>query len=180
MNLALLSYVLLALSTVAASLFAARIPIMAGPFVASVVVMVASVVMMRVAVRARIAREVQDNDDGAFDFLASVRLVLRMLAELDESGEADCEVIHRRLDGLVDGPLFDFEEARSGLLALHGFAPYARVVSEFTRGERAVNRSWSAAVDGYPDEARASLGRAREIFTDLVGELERLARQSSR
>ena len=178
--MALLSYILLALSTVAASMFAARIPIMTGPFVASVVVMAAAVVMMRLSFRAKLAREVQDTSSGAFDFLNCLRRVLHVLDKLDKSGTGDCDEIHRELDGLVDGPLFDFAEARDGLLALYGFGPYARVISEFTHSEGMVNRAWSASVDGYPGEARASVARARELFAALIEVMENLEQQSSR
>jgi hypothetical protein len=135
---------------------------------------------MRLSFRARLAREVQDTGGGTFDFLDCLRRVLHLLDGLDKSGTADCDAIHRELDGLVDGPLFDFAEARGGLLALYGFGPYARVIGEFTRSERMVNRAWSASVDGYPGEARASVARARELFAELIEELEKLEQQSSR
>jgi hypothetical protein len=80
----------------------------------------------------------------------------------------------------VDGPLFDFAAARHNLLALYGFGGFARIVGEFSRGERAVNRAWSAAVDGYSQESRDYVAHSREIFAGLAGELDKLAVQSSR
>ncbi len=179
--MALFSYILLALSTVAACLFAARLPVMTAPLAASVLVMAVAVVLMRRGYRARLAREMAGGHGrGIFDFTASARGVLQTLERLESDQHSGCEQIHQALDKLVDGALFDFAEAREGLLALHGFGGFAKVVGEFSRGERAVNRGWSAAVDGYPHEARASVTRAREIFAGLVDELERLQRESSR
>ncbi len=179
--MAMFSYILLTLSTVAACLFAARIPVMTAPLAASVLVMAVAVLLMRRGYKARLAREMaSESGRGIFDFAASARGVLQTLERLESDEQAGCGQIHRELDRLVDGALFDFAEAREGLLALHGFGGFARVVGEFSRGERAVNRGWSAAVDGYPCEARASVARAREIFAGLVDELERLRRQSSR
>ena len=36
----------------------------------------------------------------------------------------------------------------------------AEVMGPFAGAERAMNRAWSALTDGYPEEARRSLGRA--------------------
>lgn len=177
--MAMLSYILLALATVGACLSAARIPVMTGPFALSVAGMVAGVVLMRRAYRARLAREISEDSGETFDFVAVARMVLNALSSLEERPEAGCEEIHVELDKLVDGPLFDFAMARNKLLAMHGFGGFARIVGEFSRGERAVNRAWSAAVDGYPQEARDYVTRAGEIFTGLVGELEKLEMQSS-
>lgn len=177
--MAIFSYILLSLATVGACLSAARIPVMTGPLAASVLVMVAAVLLMRHGHRRKLAREVSGDGGGTFDFVGSASKVLDTLGRLYESPEAACEEIHAELDRLVDGPLFEFAEAREGLLARHGFGGFARVVGEFSRGERAVNRAWSAAVDGYPNEARDSVARAREIFAALVGELEKLEEQPS-
>lgn len=179
--MAMFSYILLTLATVAACLFAARIPVMTTPLVASVTAMAVAVMLMRRGYRARLAREVASGSGReVFDFAASARGVLQTLERLESDEQAGCEEIQRVLDRLVDGALFDFAETREGLLALYGFGEFARVVGEFSRGERAVNRGWSAAVDGYPGEARASIARAREIFAGLADELDRLQRRSSR
>ena len=66
----------------------------------------------------------------------------------------------------------DRTQARDSLLAAFGFASYARVIAEFTRGERAASRAWSAAVDGYLDEAIKSLELAREVFAGVSEILE--------
>jgi hypothetical protein len=179
--MAMFSYILLTLATVAACLFAARIPVMTAPLVVSAAVMIAAVVMMRRGYKAKLAREVASaSGRGVFDFSASIKDVLNTLERLESDQQAGCEDFHRELDRLVDGALFDFAEAREGLLAMHGFGEFARVVGEFSRGERAVNRAWSASVDGYPHEARASVGRAREIFDGLIKELDELQRKVSR
>ena len=175
--MAMFSYILLTVSTVAACLFAARVPMMTAPLVASVAVMAASVVLMRRSYRARLEREVSSENGNLFDFSAAAGDVLGTLEILESDTQAGCERIHKELDRMVDGVLFDFAEARQGLMALYGFGGFAHVVGEFTRGERAVNRAWSAAVDGYPEEARSSVRRAREIFAGLAAELERLEKQ---
>jgi len=174
MNLRLASYMLLTLSTIAASMFAAHTPVMTGPFAASLAVMTVSVVLMRRACRKGIAAG--ETAGGAYDFSGGLTEVIGALDQLAAAGDPDCAAIHRELERLIEGPLFDFAQARGQLQAVCGFGPYARVIGEFTRGERAVNRAWSAAVDGYPGEARESLGRAREIFADVQKSVDELVR----
>ena len=172
--MALLSYILLAISTVGACLAGAKVPMLTGPFLVSVAVMVASVIMMRLAFRAKIARNISADNGESFDFIVATKTVLESLRALEANERVGCSEIHAELDKIVDGPLFEFAEARHNLLAIHGFGGFARIVGEFSRGERAVNRAWSAAVDGYLQESRVYVTRAREIFTDLAGEFDKL------
>jgi len=153
---------------------------MTEAFAACVIAMAAAVVLMRRAYKVELSRKVSQENGGTFDFNMAVKTLLDVLGDLEKRNESSCREIHAELDRLVDGPLFDFAEARHNLLAMYGFGGFARIVGEFSRGERAVNRAWSAAVDGYPDEARDYVTRAREIFTGLAGELAVFARQSSR
>jgi hypothetical protein len=39
---------------------------------------------------------------------------------------------------------------------------YADVMTEFAAAERYINRTWSAAADGYIDEVNASITRANQ------------------
>ena len=41
---------------------------------------------------------------------------------------------------------------------------YAEVMNEFAAGERYLNRVWSASVDGYIDEIKTYMGKARVQF----------------
>lgn len=62
-------------------------------------------------------------------------------------------------------------EQRQVLAQALGPGPYAEFMGQFSAAERDLNRAWSAAVDGYPVEARESLQRAAAGFD---GALERL------
>ena len=44
-------------------------------------------------------------------------------------------------------------------------------MSAFAAGERYLNRVWSASADGYVDEAREYIERAREQFVDAKNRL---------
>lgn len=54
----------------------------------------------------------------------------------------------------------DFADARSAISKRFGLSTYAEIMTEFAAGERYVNRSWSAAADGYVDEVRSCVDRA--------------------
>ncbi|MEA1997539.1 MAG: hypothetical protein U9N45_07855 [Gemmatimonadota bacterium] len=176
MNLKLAGYILFVVSTVAASVFASRIPVMTGSFAVSLLAMVLSLRLIRRGA----GKAVTDTDsagsgeDNYFDFagcLASIASALDALLEREE--HLSCEDIHTGLDSLIEGRVFEFAQAREELLNTCGFGPYARVMSDFTRAERAMNRAWSAAVDGYPAEAIESLKVSREIFCEVAKELNK-------
>lgn len=66
----------------------------------------------------------------------------------------------RCIDDECAEPFADFADARQALVKRFGLKVYADVMTEFASAERYVNRSWSAAADGYIDEVAASLKRA--------------------
>jgi hypothetical protein len=69
----------------------------------------------------------------------------------------DAEAIHHAVDPLLIGPVYEIAEGRESIRGAHGGRVYASVMDAFARGERKLNRAWSAAVDGHAPEARTSL-----------------------
>lgn len=57
-----------------------------------------------------------------------------------------------------------FVAARPVLIAQLGMSGFARLMDAFAAAERAVNRAWSAAADGVPNEALACVDRAAELL----------------
>ena len=79
------------------------------------------------------------------------------------------------IDRLFREDLNDFAEARESMIHVFGMQNYADVMSNFAAGERYINRVWSASTDGYVDEVRMYLERAREQFVEArrhFGELQ--------
>lgn len=62
--------------------------------------------------------------------------------------------------------LNNFAEARESMIHVFGMQNYADVMSNFAAGERYINRVWSASTDGYIDEVRLYLERARDQFVE--------------
>lgn len=73
------------------------------------------------------------------------------------------EAASEELEGLGEGVL-TLVEQRQVLAKSLGVGPYAEFMGQFSAAERDLNRAWSAAVDGYPQESRESLTRAAAGF----------------
>jgi hypothetical protein len=72
-----------------------------------------------------------------------------------------------------------FVEARETLAHIYGLQAYADIMSAFAAGERYLNRVWSASADGYADEARDYIGRARVQFGEARDKLEQAHRSAN-
>lgn len=70
------------------------------------------------------------------------------------------------IDRLFRADLDTFADARESMIHVFGMQDYADVMSHFAAGERYINRVWSASTDGYVDEVRAYLLRARDQFRE--------------
>ena len=93
--------------------------------------------------------------------------ILANLEELNQRGDG-LPVYDARfeIDRLFRDDLNNFAEARKSMIHVFGIQNYADVMSNFAAGERYINRVWSASTDGYVDEVREYLDRARNQFTE--------------
>ena len=120
-------------------------------------------------------RKVQREESRAGDRLAgnidildkSLARIMANLEELCQRGD-DLPVYDARfeIDHLFRDDLNNFAEARESMIHVFGIQNYADVMSNFAAGERYINRVWSASTDGYVDEVREYLERARRQFTE--------------
>ena len=94
----------------------------------------------------------------------------RILAELGSLDEAKADIppyeLRFEIDRRFRADLNRFVEARQSLAHIYGLQAYADIMSAFAAGERYLNRVWSASADGYADEAKEYIRRAREQFED--------------
>lgn len=78
----------------------------------------------------------------------------------------------KHIDDVLAEDFRIFADGRDSITAEHGLPVFAEVMSQFAAGERAVNRAWSAAADGYIDEAETCIERAEQMLrvaqTELV------------
>ncbi|MEM8681197.1 MAG: hypothetical protein AAGF97_17760 [Planctomycetota bacterium] len=121
------------------------------------------------------AAEAQQEDTRVSGEYATVRNSLDQLlsgiAELRGGiQDEDPQGIVDYIDDCLAEPFAEFADARNALIQRFGLHGFADVMTQFASGERFVNRAWSAAADGYIDEARASLERAH-LHLDHAGQL---------
>ncbi len=69
--------------------------------------------------------------------------------------------VSKRIDDECMEPINAFVEAREAMIHRFGLASYASLMDSFALGERALNRAWCAAADGYIDEVNLCLDRAQ-------------------
>lgn len=65
------------------------------------------------------------------------------------------------IDERFPEPFARFMAAREAIAEVYGTRAYADIMGEIAAGERYLNRVWSAAAEGYVDEARIYIDRAR-------------------
>jgi hypothetical protein len=101
--------------------------------------------------------------------------ILKNLEELDER-KAELPVYDARfeIDRRFREDLNAFAEARESMIHVFGMQNYANVMSAFAAGERYINRVWSASTDGYEDEVRMYINRARLQFSEACELFHRL------
>ncbi len=102
-----------------------------------------------------------------------------IVANIDQMIDAGDSVSTDKLRDEVDSRLREdlrrFADARESMIHLFNLQSYADIMSNFASGERYVNRVWSASADGYDNEARSYLKRARSQFTAASQQLDALA-----
>ena len=84
--------------------------------------------------------------------------------------------ITARIDEQLADDFREFADGRNLITTEYGLDVFADVMTQFASGERSVNRAWSAAADGYVDEAEACLKRGK----DLLQEAHRLLNDAAK
>lgn len=107
----------------------------------------------------------------------SIANIVRDLGEVTDGEPPTGEKLRAWIDTRLRNDLRRFAEARESMVHLYDLQTYADIMSEFAAGERYVNRVWSAAADGYDDEARRYLDRASEQFRLAQSQLQQATGQ---
>ncbi|TWU37602.1 hypothetical protein Q31b_43900 [Novipirellula aureliae] len=129
-------------------------------YAVTIVVGIIGVVLLRID-----NQKVEADDtktDGQVSILRSrLARLIEVVDQLCRSDSLHPTQVRDSIDADCTGPLAEFAEARNALTRRYGLTVYADIMTEFASAERYINRSWSAAADGYVDEVAASLLRAK-------------------
>ncbi len=119
-------------------------------------------------------------DDGSVIAITSESLG-RLVARIDEvryeagqPGGAPAKLVCDGVDELQKTWITPLLRGQKALVARHGLGHSAEPLASFAGVERYLYRAWSAAADGYPDEASSSLGIAAELGVETQKKLAAL------
>ncbi len=161
--------ILLTAGLIAGSITAARIPPMWGGLAASLVVMGAGILLRRQGAREELHRAAESGTGGVREL---ERLLGDALARLEKVLDAPAEKAHAELTKILE-ELDEFAE-KAQPLRIEGLMTYGKIMSIFSRGERALNRAWSAFADGYEKEGRRYLRYGYEDLKETLSAVKAL------
>lgn len=138
-------------------------------FFGAIALMVGGVALKRAApVEAPVSEDGSPQASGPAALKAIVAGLVEKVDELAGRVDGlDPDDIHQAVDPLL-ADMLPFVEGRQHLSAAYGGKGFAAIMGHFASGERKLNRAWSAAVDGYPEEARKSVKAAAPYFHDAL------------
>lgn len=138
------------------------------PFLILLLIGAAGVVMARAAIH----RAAHHEDTLAANISAiesSLGAVVEKIRTFDRDKESlDVYAYRHHIDREFPDHLDAFVQARESIAHSFGLQAYADVMNPFAAGERYLNRVWSTSTDGYVDEARIYIAKAREQFEEAL------------
>lgn len=146
-------------------------------FCIGVGIAIAGVVLWRHDIRERRAADRAETENAASDsgtadatgtpaqYIKSVQPAMSDLELLKDASSPD---FLNGVDGVLDDHVTPFVEMRHQLVEDLGLSRAAPIMLHMARGERLLNRAWSAEADGFRDEAVDALSEACEVFQEAL------------
>lgn len=129
------------------------------------------VALVQIAVRRR-ATDAGRLESNAQVLNRSLEQIVAGLSALEGEKEGlDPYDLPERIDATFRDDITAFVDARESIGHIWGLRAYGDIMSHFAAGERYLNRVWSAAADGYIDEASTYIGRSHEQFSEALRKL---------
>lgn len=139
-----------------------------------------AVVLVLLSLELRLRSRTLETVAGSEDFRSPATLLgfpAHLAAEtrrLHQSFDsADLETLKARVDRLCEDCVDPLIEARAQLGAQLGLSRFADMMTSFARGERCLNRAWSALTDAHESEARQAMAGASAAFQEAADKCAR-------
>lgn len=184
-----LSYVLIVIGTIGASICAAKtLPNQEGwqsawqvhtvMFAGYIVMMAAGILFSRIKSNPllEIHAETETKTPSIQTYLTQAQMQLKALDS--KTGSLSTQELYLSLGKIMEETLEPFVEKRGDLIDQYGMAKYALVFTPFAQAERYLNRAWSAAVDGYKEESTEYLSRSLPLLLETNDILKQLLQPS--
>ncbi len=133
-------------------------------------------------IRADNARQISEAGAGRGQAAASAESALRALRQelaalrkqlaSETTVDRRLKLIDTQVERMTSEHVPPFLGARPLLVAQLGLAGYAQLMDHFAAAERQLNRAWSAAADGYEQEAIECLDRAAVLLEEAEQKLK--------
>ena len=134
-------------------------------------VAIAGVVMLYVS-KSSEGQQTEKTKTNLKEIKSSLDRLLANIAKLQDSQDKmPPSKITKYIDDVLAEDFRVFAEGRDSITAEHGLSVFAEVMTHFAAGERAINRAWSAAADGYVDETATCIERAENMLISAKKEL---------
>jgi len=146
-------------------------------FCIGVGIAIAGVVLWRHDVRERRAAdraeaENAESDSGTADATGTpaqyIKSVQPAMSDLERLKDASSPDFLNGVDGVLEDHVTPFVEMRHQLVDDLGLSRAAPIMLHMARGERLLNRAWSAEADGFRAEAVDALSEACEVFQEAL------------
>lgn len=110
-----------------------------------------------------------DEDAAGVDQQNPVDLANSMIKSLSRICEnTSPEKAKEIIEEIQNGDIASFVNQRRLYMKEYGAAKFARFFGSFAKGERSVNRAWSALIDEHPGEMHDSVRRAASAMSEVV------------
>lgn len=143
-----------------------------GLFLFGAAIAVIGTILWRMAVAQKASEHLeQSNDTDALSLLRNLMAPARQLR--DEIHGLDHKGMCERVDELLNEFILPFADNRQQVINRLGMDTGAELLVTMAYAERMLNRTWSAASDGYPAEALAVYPDAVDAFEEAIKILDR-------
>ncbi|MDG2186484.1 MAG: hypothetical protein P8K79_12460 [Mariniblastus sp.] len=142
-----------------------------GWYIGSVIICIIGIVLLRIGKKSA-AESSHESTASLAEIRASVVNLInhteQLRGQMDEMAPSEMVAF---IDDVLAPDFYTFAEGRNAITAEMGLQKFADVMTHFSAGERAINRAWSAAADGYVDEATTCVKRGLAMLHDAQQEL---------
>jgi hypothetical protein len=148
-------------------------------FLPAIIVGIIGIVIVRVHDH-RHSRSEEKLTGHLSDIENSLAAIVKNVTTMCDNPDAiDTYQVHKKIDEIFRADLMNFVDARTAISHVYGMQEYADVMSYFASAERAINRAWSASTDGYVNEVKISLQKAKDHFSTVQEKMNYLKQQSA-
>ena len=113
----------------------------------------------------------EDLDDENLNPVDLARSIIKDLSRIDD--HTSPEIAKELIEGIQNGDVTAFVNQRRLYMKEYGAAKFARFFGSFAKGERSINRAWSALIDEHPPEMYSSIKGAKKAMEEVISFFEK-------